>query len=1231
MTAQHSDSGPSGLSARPLPAGVALLLVLLLAVGSLPGLAPPAAADPGPADDAGAGPGQTTVDDVASGGEQRWIVTLDEGAHPAAVEGTAHRRGAQVGHRYRRVLRGFAMAATREEAAQVLADPRVARVDVDPVVRAASPQVGPPWGLDRIDQQALPLDQRFHHADGGAGVRAYVLDTGITPHVDFDGRLAAGRTFISDGHGTQDCPTGNGHGTHVAGTLGGTYSGVAKRVTLVPVRVLGCDGQGTASDLILALDWVVTQQAGRPERAVANLSLGVDEAHGPTDAAVRAAVAAGIPVVVAAGNRSRNACQESPAREGAALTVGATGTTDARAGFSNFGPCLDLFAPGAEIVAPLHSAPEHLTLKSGTSMAAPHVAGAVAVLLGRNPALSVAQVEASVVGTASTVPIANRGAGSPSRLLRAPQYAPDAPTGVVAVEGDHAARVWWTAPPDGGSPIYGYEVRAYPGGILQSVDDPAARSAVVEGLVNDEEYTFRVVAVNAVGASTPSDPSEPVTPVDGALVPSPPVAVAAVGGDGRLAVSWRAPEEDGGSEVSGYRVTAVPSGHVVVQDDGDARATDVEALPNGVSQQVRVQARNGEGWGPPSAPVSGMPRGAPTAPRVLTVTRADRALTVRWAAPADTGGAAITGYTVRVGTQVRTHDGAARSATITGLVNGTVYPVTVTATNTVPRTGPPVSGTGTPAAAPAAPASVAVAPGNGSATVTWTPPPSDGGSAVTGYRVTVSPGGATVNLPAGARTHTVSGLANGTTYAFSVTPRNAVGLGATRSASTTPRTVPGQPRSVTATAGNGQAAVSWTAPASDGGAAVTGYTVTASPGGRQVAVGGSARSATVPGLANGTGYRFTVRATNAAGVGPSSAASNAVTPVAPVTPPPAPTGPLPFDGNPATTQRVTDGSAVGAAVAISRLRFAAVGQASTSHAQASHVVLSRDDTFPDSLAGAPLTADGPLLFTATGSLTSATEAELRRVLAPGRTVYLLGGPAAVSEAVEKRVDDLGFTAKRLAGPSRVETSLVIADEVRRLNPDSRDILVARAYGASGNETSGWADSVTGGAYGARAGVPVVLTPTAGVHGKLAEWVARAGPARSLVLGGVGALSDDVLRALPGGVRISGGERTATAAAVATRLWGAGPSGARRFVLINGFDRVGWAHGLAAAGVSADAGAPLLLVTPPTSLVPSGVPGATAGLVSACGAAQVDLLLVGSTGAIPEPTRAELDRLDGGAC
>jgi subtilisin family serine protease len=343
--------------------------------------------------------------------EGQYIIVLEEGADPRSVAAIAK---VEPGFVYQNVLTGFSATLNQGQLNALRHNPNVKYVEADMVVTAEATQSGATWGLDRIDQRNLPLNGTYTYTPTGSGVKAYIIDTGIlASHSQFSGgRVIAGATAISDGRGTTDC---NGHGTHVAGTVGGSTYGVAKAVTLVPVRVLDCAGSGANSGVIAGMDWVVSNHgAGQP--AVANMSLG-GPASTTTDAAVNRMISDGVTVVVAAGNENQNACNVSPARVSAAVTVGATTSTDARASYSNFGSCVDVFAPGSSITSAWYTSTTATNTISGTSMASPHVAGVAALYLQGNPSASPATVKNAILSTSTTGVVSNAGTGSPNRLV----------------------------------------------------------------------------------------------------------------------------------------------------------------------------------------------------------------------------------------------------------------------------------------------------------------------------------------------------------------------------------------------------------------------------------------------------------------------------------------------------------------------------------------------------------------------------------------------------------------------------------------------------------------------------------------------------------------------------------------------------------------------------------------------------------------------------------------------
>jgi subtilisin family serine protease len=322
----------------------------------------------------------------------RFIVTLRDGVDARRV---AAEHGVAPEYVYTHVLNGFAGSMSAAARSGLLRDARVQRVEPDGIVTTQATQTNATWGIDRIDQRALPLSGTYTYSNTGSGVSAYIIDTGIlVSHQDFGGRAVGGYTSINDGNGTNDC---NGHGTHVAGTVGGTTWGVAKSVRLVAVRVLNCSGSGTWSGVIAGMDWVT---ANHKKPAVANLSLG-GGANSSVDDAVRRMVAAGVATAVAAGNgnqggREQDACKYSPARVAQAMTVGATTKTDSKTSWSNFGSCVNLFAPGASITSAWIGSNTATRTISGTSMAAPHVAGVAAQYLQSNPGHSAGDVHSAI-------------------------------------------------------------------------------------------------------------------------------------------------------------------------------------------------------------------------------------------------------------------------------------------------------------------------------------------------------------------------------------------------------------------------------------------------------------------------------------------------------------------------------------------------------------------------------------------------------------------------------------------------------------------------------------------------------------------------------------------------------------------------------------------------------------------------------------------------------------------
>ncbi|SCL25703.1 Serine protease, subtilisin family [Micromonospora nigra] len=319
---------------------------------------------------------------------------------------------ARVDHTYRYALRGFAATLSERAARRLAAEPGVAYVEQNGTVSTTGTQTNPPsWGLNRIDQRNLPLDNSYTYPNTAPNVTAYIIDTGIrTTHSDFGGRAVWGVNTVDTNN--TDC---NGHGTHVAGTVGGNAYGVAKSVRLIAVKVLNCAGSGSFAAVAAGVDWVTGHHTSGP--AVANMSLGGSGSNATLEAAVRNSIADGVVYAIASGNSNSNACNFTPARVAEAITVNASASNDSRASFSNYGTCTDIFAPGVSITSAWSTSNTATNTISGTSMAAPHVAGAAALLLGDSPGLTPAQVASTMFTNSTPNKITSPGSGSPNRLL----------------------------------------------------------------------------------------------------------------------------------------------------------------------------------------------------------------------------------------------------------------------------------------------------------------------------------------------------------------------------------------------------------------------------------------------------------------------------------------------------------------------------------------------------------------------------------------------------------------------------------------------------------------------------------------------------------------------------------------------------------------------------------------------------------------------------------------------
>jgi subtilisin family serine protease len=589
-------------------------------LGSVAGAEPLLPIDPTPAEAPTGQPGGAVVP-----GE--YIVTLAPNVPDQAVEGLADDLAAdadaEVLDTFTEALDGFALSGVAAADVEGLQDdPRVESVQPNGVVSVDATQTTTGWfssnlwGLDRIDEPDLPVNSQYtYDSTAGAGVEVYVLDTGVRPtHEDVAGRATAAFDAYD---GTADDTNGldcHGHGTHVAGTVAGGITGVAKAATITGVRVLACNGMGDDARIVAGLNYAITDHASGP--AVINMSIGGSPAPA-VDTAVNNAIADGITVVVAAGNEDANACGGSPSRVANAITVAASDQNDARSVWnpstgsaSNWGSCVDVFAPGTFIISASieddqeQPSDEFYVAKNGTSMASPHVAGAAALYLADNPGATPAQVW-SALQASSLKGVLQAGtlSGSPNRLLYVNPTAltpPGVPGSVIVSPANGSVTVSWTAASPGNSNLRGY--RIYRDGSPLSSDSAAgSTSRVVSGLTNGTEYDFTVAAINATGLG----PQSSVASGTPRTIPSAPPGLTATAGNQQVALSWGA-AANGGAAITSYQVLR---NGVQVHETADASTRSFldTGRTNGVTYSYVVRAVNVAGQGTLSAAVQATP------------------------------------------------------------------------------------------------------------------------------------------------------------------------------------------------------------------------------------------------------------------------------------------------------------------------------------------------------------------------------------------------------------------------------------------------------------------------------------------------------------------------------------------------------------------------------------------------------------------------------------------------
>lgn len=439
----------------------------------------------------------------------RYIVVFKQsiGNPDAMADELIRTHGGKIHLRYRYALKGFSATLPAQALEGIRRNPNVEYVEADAIMSVNGTQTSPPsWGLDRVDQNALPLNQTYNYPNDGSNVDVYIIDTGIRPdHQEFSGRVQSGYDFIDNDANTADC---HGHGTHVAGTVGGTTVGIAKNVNLIGVRVLDCNGSGLNSQVIAGVDWVTANHSGP---SVANMSLGGGYSSA-LNTAVANSISSGVVYAVAAGNSNAVACNYSPASVASAITVGATTSSDARSSFSNYGSCVDIFAPGSSIYSSTMTGTNTYASWNGTSMATPHVAGVAALYLSANPSATVTQVVSAIVNGATNGVLTGIGTGSPNKLLYnqitgtpPPPAAPAAPSNLTATAASATAiNLQWTDNSTDEDRFYIERSTTSATTGFSALTDVAANTTSYSntGLAQGTTFWYRVRAGNANGYSS---------------------------------------------------------------------------------------------------------------------------------------------------------------------------------------------------------------------------------------------------------------------------------------------------------------------------------------------------------------------------------------------------------------------------------------------------------------------------------------------------------------------------------------------------------------------------------------------------------------------------------------------------------------------------------------------------------------------------------------------------------